>query len=218
MQATKQQAREDAQEAALQTLGGFLEHKYSTWLLAERPEKRRGAETLQRLRANFAALLEQPLTEITPWVIEKWRADQRKHGKAPAAINRDVTTLRSVLSKAVAWRIIDPHPLAPLKPLKVDAQATIRYMTTEEERRLCTALQRRDISMKAARTSANAWRRERGYAELPMGDTLCSAVALAVCQQEGIALTFNCLDTTSFARTGASVPETDTQAMAITHG
>jgi transposase len=49
-------------------------------------------------------------------------------------------------------------------------------------------------------------------------DTLCSEVALAVCQQEGIALTFTCLDPTSFALTGAYVPETDTQAMAITHG
>lgn len=50
------------------------------------------------------------------------------------------------------------------------------------------------------------------------GDTLFSEVALAVCQQEGIALTFPCLDTTSFALTGADVPATDTQAMAITHG
>src|SRR5947199_7822031 len=49
-------------------------------------------------------------------------------------------------------------------------------------------------------------------------DTLCSEVALAVCQQEGIALTFPCLDTTSFSLTGASVPATDTHAMAITYG
>lgn len=49
-------------------------------------------------------------------------------------------------------------------------------------------------------------------------DPLCSEVALAVCQQEGIALKFNCLDTTRFSLTGADVPETDTQAMAITHG
>jgi transposase len=50
------------------------------------------------------------------------------------------------------------------------------------------------------------------------GDTLFSEVALAVCQLEGIALKFNCLDTTSFSRTGAYGPETDTQAIAITHG
>jgi transposase len=49
-------------------------------------------------------------------------------------------------------------------------------------------------------------------------DTLFSEVALAVCKQEGIALQFNCLDTTSFSLTGAYVPETDTQAIAITHG
>jgi len=42
-------------------------------------------------------------------------------------------------------------------------------------------------------------------------DTLCSEVALAVCQQDRVVQTFTCLDTTRFARTGASVPETDTQ-------
>ena len=49
-------------------------------------------------------------------------------------------------------------------------------------------------------------------------DTLFSEVALAVCQQERVAQTCTCLDTTSFSLTGAYVPETDAQAMAITHG
>lgn len=49
-------------------------------------------------------------------------------------------------------------------------------------------------------------------------DTLCSEVALAVCEHEGIALRCNCLDTTSFALCGAYVPETDVQALAITYG
>ena len=49
-------------------------------------------------------------------------------------------------------------------------------------------------------------------------DTLFSEVALAVCQQERVAQTFTCLDTTSFSLTGAYVPETDTQAIALTHG
>src|SRR5438270_10371295 len=49
-------------------------------------------------------------------------------------------------------------------------------------------------------------------------DTLFSEVALAVCQQERVAQTFTCLDTTSFSLTGAYVPETDAQAIAITHG
>lgn len=49
-------------------------------------------------------------------------------------------------------------------------------------------------------------------------DTLFSEVALAVCQQERVAQTFTGLDPTSFSLTGAYVPETDTQALAITHG
>jgi transposase len=49
-------------------------------------------------------------------------------------------------------------------------------------------------------------------------DLLFHELALAVCAQEGIALRFNHLDTTSFSLSGAYVPESDEQAIAITHG
>jgi len=49
-------------------------------------------------------------------------------------------------------------------------------------------------------------------------DLLFSDIALAVCAHEGIDLRFNHLDTTSFALTGAYVPESDEQAITITHG
>jgi transposase len=49
-------------------------------------------------------------------------------------------------------------------------------------------------------------------------DLLFSELALAVCQQEAIDQRFNHLDTTSFALTGEYVPESDQQAIAITHG
>jgi integrase len=186
VQATKQQEREDEQNARFQTLAGFLEYKYGPWLLAERPEKRRSLEVLQRLRANFADVLARPLTEITPWLIEKWRAEQRKRGKAVATLNRDVTVLRSVLSKAVMWHVIDHHPLGDLKPLKVDTHGSIRYLTTYEEARLRTALTRRDAQLKAARARGNAWRRIRGYQEMPSldrnayGDHLTPMVLLSL--------------------------------------
>lgn len=57
-QAVKQQAREAAQRAQLQTLGGFLNAKYVPWVLAERKS---GVATLARLRHNFADLLERPM-------------------------------------------------------------------------------------------------------------------------------------------------------------
>jgi transposase len=50
------------------------------------------------------------------------------------------------------------------------------------------------------------------------GDLLFSELALAVCAQEGIDLRFHHLDTTSFSLTGAYVPDTDEQAIVITHG
>ena len=170
IQSTKEVQRKEAQHAKLRTLQGFLDHQYAPWLYAERPEKRRSAEVIQRLRTNFTALLEHPLADISPWVIEKWRAEQRTHGKTPAAINRDLTTLRSVLSKAVTWGFLDEHPLAPLSPLKVDPHPRVRYLSTEEEQRLRTALDSRDARIQAARNRGNAWRQERGYAAFPTLD------------------------------------------------
>jgi transposase len=47
---------------------------------------------------------------------------------------------------------------------------------------------------------------------------LLQELALAICAQEGIDLRFNHLETTSFALTGAYVPESDEHALRITHG
>jgi transposase len=49
-------------------------------------------------------------------------------------------------------------------------------------------------------------------------DLLLSEVALAVCARERVEQRFSHLDTTSFALTGAYVPESDEQAMHITYG
>jgi transposase len=47
---------------------------------------------------------------------------------------------------------------------------------------------------------------------------LCEELARAVCTHEGIDLRFHHLDTTSFALTGDSLPESDAHAMCLTHG
>ncbi len=49
-------------------------------------------------------------------------------------------------------------------------------------------------------------------------DLFFSEIALAVCQHEAIDQRFNHLDTTSFSLSGAYVPESNAQAIAITHG
>ncbi|MFC1719345.1 IS1634 family transposase [Candidatus Poribacteria bacterium] len=49
-------------------------------------------------------------------------------------------------------------------------------------------------------------------------DMMFSEIALSVCQQEGIDLRFNCLDTTSFSLTGEYIPDSDEHAIAVTYG
>ena len=50
------------------------------------------------------------------------------------------------------------------------------------------------------------------------GDLLCSECAVAVCVQEGIALRFQPLDTTSVSLSGDDMPDSDAQAIPIPHG
>ena len=49
-------------------------------------------------------------------------------------------------------------------------------------------------------------------------DVLFSELALSVCHQEGVDQQFNSLDTTTFSLHGEYVPDTDEQAILITHG
>jgi transposase len=49
-------------------------------------------------------------------------------------------------------------------------------------------------------------------------DLMFSEIALAVCAQEGVESRFNHLDTTSFSLSGDYLPESDEQAITITHG
>ena len=65
----------------------------------------------------------------------RWRTSEpaplaNTSGKTPAAINRDLTTLKSMLSKAVTWGVIYAHPLTSLKPLKVEGTTAQLYAGT----------------------------------------------------------------------------------------
>jgi len=160
----KKAARIEGDKAKVRLLRGFLEHKYRPWVVAER---KTGDEMLQRIQFNFRDLLDRPLCEITQWVAEKWRAEQLKRGKSKATVNRDMAALRAALSKAVEWGLIDIHPLAKLRPIKGDRLIKVRYLSYDEEDRLRGALAARNDRLKAVRTSANDWRRERGYELYP---------------------------------------------------
>ncbi len=179
----KQETRQQAKREVYMTLQGFLEHKYGPWVKVNR---KGGAATLKRLDACFPDLMGKRLDEITPWLVEKWRKGRLEDGKRPGTVNRDITALKSCLSRAVDWGLIDLHPLARVKPAKVDSAAIVRYLSTDEEQRLRSALTTRDDRIKQEREHGNQWREQRHVALLPTlinqayGDHITPMVLLSI--------------------------------------
>lgn len=161
-QAEKKAARLAREQAEASKLNSFIETRYEPWATDER---KTGAEIIRRVKRCFPFLLDRKLEDIDKWTIESWQSQRRRDGVSPATINRDVTALRSVLSKAVEWGIIKKHPLGRLKTLSVDTSPMVRYLSPEEEGRLREALAAREGHIRAERDSANEWRRARGYEE-----------------------------------------------------
>jgi len=183
IQAKKHSKREEAEISKYRTLGGFIKNKYSAWILEHR---KTGKQTIQRIELHFNQFYERPLIEINTWIIEKWRTERLKNGISKATVNKDITELKTALSKAVKWELIETNPLAKVKPLKLDDCEAIRYLSELEEKSLRKALINRDNEILQNRDSANEWRKERGYTLLPSlhntdyADHLSAIVLLAL--------------------------------------
>jgi integrase len=149
------------------SLATFLDDHYAPWAAGQ---LKHHAALLSRIRSQFLDLFgAKPLTEITPFAIERWRTARLKGADAvtKATANRDLAALKACLSKAVQWGILADHPLRSVKLSKEDRGGVVRYLTPEEDARLRAALTRRDDHRRALRASANEWRRSRGYPLLP---------------------------------------------------
>src|SRR5208282_3437319 len=151
------------------SLKGFIEGDYGQWLKAHQKD---GQTTIDRLENCFKEFYGRRLNEITPWIVEKWKTTRSKAGIKPSTVNRDIANLKSLLSKAVEWGLLLTHPLSTLKPAKVDHNRIVRYLSDDEEARLRAAAQSREDKLRIDRTSANEWRRQRGYTDLLDLDTL----------------------------------------------
>ncbi|MCP4095727.1 MAG: integrase arm-type DNA-binding domain-containing protein, partial [Planctomycetaceae bacterium] len=162
--AQKQEIRRQSERDKYSTLGGFVDLKFGPWAQANR---KTGAEMALRIKNQFADYLEKPLDEITPWIIEKWRKAKFERGRKPGTINKDIATLKSCLSRAVDWGVIDHHPLARLKLSKQDRSGVVRYLSPGEEKRLRDGMKARDYKIKQERESGNKWRRDRNKPEVP---------------------------------------------------
>jgi integrase len=112
---------------------------------------------MRTLDKDFGYLYNRKLMDITPWVIESWSKQARKNGLMSATINRRVSTLKSVLSRAALWGVIEDSPLRGMKHLKTDKTGKVRYLTGDEEKRLRNALEARQERYREERVSHNKW-------------------------------------------------------------
>ena len=104
----------------------------------------RDREILKTLNRAFGSLI---LHEITAHRIEQFKRDRlagkwRAHGQKgspkplkPGTVNRELDTLKSILSKAVEWGKLLHSPAAGIKRLKVENRRT-RILTPDEQHRL----------------------------------------------------------------------------------
>ncbi|HEU0153309.1 MAG TPA: site-specific integrase [Arenimonas sp.] len=170
-------------------LGQFLSAHYEGWAVAE---LRGGARYVERIRKSFPDWLGLPLDALDTAKVEAWwrgRVHAPKEGErlvTKATASRDLACLRSALSKAVEWKLLEANPLLGLRNKTVAPRSVVRYLSPAEEKRLRATLARRDAFLIAGRESANQWRDQRDrplYPVLPRdgyGDHLTPLVLLAM--------------------------------------
>lgn len=153
------------QLAKTSTLKNFLKTEYGPWFEANRKS---GTPILKRLIHCFEGDFGSTrLHEISPLRIDKWRGKKLAAGLSKNTLNRDLSSLKAALSKAVEWGLIDSNPIAKVKLYSIDDNAAIRYLSPEEEKRLREALRGRDAHLRERRSQFNDWRRARNLKPFP---------------------------------------------------
>jgi integrase len=156
-------SREKKKQTAA-SLKSFLEVHYKPWVETHRKSAQ---YTLGRIQRCFPSLMDTPLQEISSWTIERWRSARINDGIQHSTLNRDITSLKAALNKAAEWELISANPILKVKSLKEDKSPIIRFLSSDEEERLRSALEKREEKQRSDRRNRNKWCEERGYDPLP---------------------------------------------------
>jgi len=92
------------------------------------------------------------------FLLQSWRKKQLEAGKSAVTVNRDLSDLKAMLSKAVELGFLSAHPLARLKPAKTEDNSRVRFLASGEELQLMNALDQRETEAREARLRFNEWR------------------------------------------------------------
>lgn len=146
------------------TLRSFLQETYFPWFQAHHKSH---VKTRHAIEYSFATLMEYRLDQISLLDMQSLRSSWLKGGLSASSANRKMASLRGALSRAVEWEYLDANPMGKLRQMKTDTSSRIRYLTSDEEKRLLRALEDRQEKIRAERDSANQWRMERKKELLP---------------------------------------------------
>lgn len=148
------------------TLGAYLDGPYKEHAEANIAGHR---QMLAGLKKNFAFVIDKSMTEITEMDLAKWR--RNRSGVSLETQRRELGNLKAVLNFAVRSKAIPGHQLTHYRVKGTlqegEGERKVRYLTAAEEKRLRTALDARESTLRQERSSANQWRAERGYSLLP---------------------------------------------------
>ncbi|TAA11079.1 DUF4102 domain-containing protein [Pseudoxanthomonas winnipegensis] len=148
------------------TLEVLLTDHFEPWALME---LKGGKSYCGRIRTAFAHLLRRQVVDIDVPTMDRWWRDRITGPDAvtKATAGRDFACLRSALSKAVEWRLIEQNPLLGIRQRSVQSRKVVRFLSQDEEARLRSALAARDQTGVQGRSNANALRRKYGQPTLP---------------------------------------------------
>jgi len=109
-----------------------LAREYENYSQANKRSWRRDLISLKNLLGFFQGRL---LTQINPWMVEKYKQVRLEAGVKPATINRELACLKHMFSLAVRWGKLREHPLRKVKLLHEENRIE-RILSPDEEARL----------------------------------------------------------------------------------
>jgi hypothetical protein len=92
--------------------------EYLEWSKANKKPCSYGREgsALGAVQVDFSG---QKLSDITPWLIEKYKKEPKDQGKSNQSVNLELACLKARFSKAIIWRKAMENPeISPLSKVK----------------------------------------------------------------------------------------------------
>jgi integrase len=108
--------------------------EYLEYSVANKRSWTRDRSSIKKLMKHFRGF---KLNDITPWLIEKFKS-KRKEEVTKATVNRDLTCLKAMFSKAIVWGKAIDNPVKKVKMFR-EPERSLRWLTIDECQKLIDA-------------------------------------------------------------------------------